>query len=279
MTQPRTSPIHRLAISPLYFTPAFSRSSSSLGSSIRIAVKFAFPLTAAPSMSRARGPRRRVTSCDPPLADRLLELAVGERLARLRGKVEGLARARAGAAGRGRTTRAMPGRRRQLAIAAAARLERRLCRVSHPSLIVILSRWRPAAAGPDPGSAYRLLDARELQLAARRVDADRRRLRRTPPAARASRAHRARAVAGRASTAARRRPGRTPSAIRRSFARSVSSTRILRSSSRFISPRSWMSMIARICSRRERVEDDDLVEPVQELRAEVRAQRVHAPRA
>ena len=38
-------------------------------------------------------------------------------------------------------------------------------------------------------------------------------------------------------------------------------------------------MIVRICSRAERVEDDDLVDAVQELRPEVRAQRVHAPAA
>ncbi len=36
-----------------------------------------------------------------------------------------------------------------------------------------------------------------------------------------------------------------------------------------------MSMIDRICSRLSAMEDDDLVDPVEELRTEVRAQRVH----
>ena len=41
MTQPSTSPIQRLAISPVYLTPCRSSSSTSLGSSMRTALNCA----------------------------------------------------------------------------------------------------------------------------------------------------------------------------------------------------------------------------------------------
>src|SRR5262245_2950984 len=69
-TQPRTSGIHRLTNSPLYFTPAASSSSTSFGSSMRVAVKVLFPLTSvlnvptivcSPTVTSATRPAR--TAC------------------------------------------------------------------------------------------------------------------------------------------------------------------------------------------------------------------------
>ena len=59
-----------------------------------------------------------------------------------------------------------------------------------------------------------------------------------------------------ASAAGRRRSDHTLPAPASPWPPSVSSTWIFRSSSRFSRPRSWMSMICAMCSRRQRVEED-----------------------
>ena len=74
-TQPRISGSHRLTNSPVYFTPAASRSSSSFGSSIRVVLKFRLPS----GFALVGAPNRLLTDVD--LGDlagahRLLEVAV-----------------------------------------------------------------------------------------------------------------------------------------------------------------------------------------------------------
>ena len=68
--------------------------------------------------------------------------------------------------------------------------------------------------------------------------------------------------------------GSHPASATTSFAASVSSSARERSASRSRSRASWSSTIAPSCSRAERVELDDLVDPVQELRPEELAQRL-----
>ena len=223
---------------------------------------------------------------DRAVADALLELAVGDRLARPAAR----RRTPAPSASSRSNAEHVPHGRARPACAAAARGRRRAALgagfrrglIRHLLILSAIRLWRTgidSSALTGSQACTALFDLGELELAARRVDPDAVALAELS----LQHAHRQRVedppLDRRASAAARHRSDRSPSAMSRSFARSVSSTWILRSSSRFIRPRSWMSMIVRISLARQRVEDDDLVDAVEELRPEVLAQRVHAPRA